>query len=194
MQKLLTGKQRLPGFSGKWEVKKLGELCQLNKGSQINKSLLEAVGEFPVWNGGISPSGYTNKWNTKENTITISEGGNSCGFVNFSSQRFWCGGHCYSICQIKQNIDHLFLFQKLKQMQEVIMGLRVGSGLPNIQKKNLLSLEITLPEDYEEQTAIGKILCDMDTELSTLEQQLAKARNIKQGTMQELLTGRIRLT
>lgn len=194
MQQLLTGKQRLPEFRGKWELKKLEELCQLNKGSQINKSLLEAVGEFPVWNGGMSPSGYTNKWNTKENTITISEGGNSCGFVNFSSQKFWCGGHCYSVCQIKQNIDHLFLFQKLKEMQEVIMGLRVGSGLPNIQKRNLLGLEITLPKDYEEQTAIANILSDMDTEISAIELQLNKARKLKQGMMQELLTGRIRLT
>jgi type I restriction enzyme, S subunit len=193
MQQLLAGKKRLPGFSGEWKSKRLRDFCEVNKGTQINKSLLTNVDEYPVWNGGITPSGYTEKWNTKENTITISEGGNSCGFVNFCSQKFWCGGHCYSICQIKQNVDQLFLFQKLKQTQEVIMGLRVGSGLPNIQKKNLLNLEIGLPEDNEEQAVIANILSDMDDEISSLEQQLDKTRNIKQGMMQELLTGRIRL-
>jgi type I restriction enzyme S subunit len=193
MEQLLTGKRRLPGFSGEWKLKRLRDFCEVNKGTQINKSLLTNVGEYPVWNGGITPSGYTDNWNTKENTITISEGGNSCGFVNFCSQKFWCGGHCYSICQIKQNVYQLFLFQKLKQTQEVIMSLRVGSGLPNIQKKNLLNLEIKQPEDNKEQIAIANILSDMDTEITSLEQQLDKARNLKQGMMQELLTGRIRL-
>lgn len=193
MQQLLTAKQRLPGFCGEWKTKRLSEFSQLNKGSQINKSLLESIGKYPVWNGGIAPSGYTENWNTRENTITISEGGNSCGFVNFASQKFWCGGHCYSICQIKQNVNQYFLFQKLKEMQKVIMGLRVGSGLPNIQKKNILNLEIMLPEDHEEQIAIANVLTDMDAELFTLEQRLNKTRELKQGMMQELLTGRIRL-
>jgi type I restriction enzyme, S subunit len=193
MEQLLTGKRRLPGFSGEWKLKRLRDFCEVYKGTQINKSLLTNVGEYPVWNGGITPSGYTDNWNTKENTITISEGGNSCGFVNFCSQKFWCGGHCYSICQIKQNVYQLFLFQKLKQTQEVIMSLRVGSGLPNIQKKNLLNLEIKQPEDNKEQIAIANILSDMDTEITSLEQQLDKTRNLKQGMIQELLTGRIRL-
>jgi type I restriction enzyme S subunit len=82
MQELLTGKKRLPGFSGKWETKLFGSLIEINKGQQLNKSELTATGEYPDWNGGIEPSGYTTKWNMVENTITISEGGNSCGFVN----------------------------------------------------------------------------------------------------------------
>ena len=73
------------------------------------------------------------------------------------------------------------------------MGLRVGSGLPNVQKSALLALEILIPRSLEEQTAIATILSDMDAEITTLETKLTKARHIKQGMMQELLTGRIRL-
>ena len=72
------------------------------------------------------------------------------------------------------------------------MDLRVGSGLPNIQKKSLEEYEISYPSLIE-QTYISAILLDMDSEIRALEQKLNKAYQIKQGMMQELLTGRVRL-
>lgn len=192
-QELLTGKRRLSGFSRKWELRKLEELCDLNKGFQINKSTLTKTGKYPVWNGGIEPSGYTGKWNTIENTITISEGGNSCGFVNYCTQKFWCGGHCYAVQINNDGINQLFFYHKLKYSQSIIMGLRVGSGLPNIQKKNLFSLELNLPKEKNEQIAISDILTAMDSEIDKLEQQLIKYKMLKQGMMQALLTGKVRL-
>ena len=79
----LTGKRRLEGFSENWDTKHLGEIIEISKGEQLNKSNLTLKGDYPVWNGGIQPSGFTNTYNQMENTITISEGGNSCGFVNY---------------------------------------------------------------------------------------------------------------
>jgi type I restriction enzyme S subunit len=193
MQELLTGKLRLPGFSGKWEVKKLGVVVNVNKGIQKGRAKLTDSGKYPVWNGGVEPSGYSEEWNANENTITISEGGNSCGFVNYCKQKFWLGGHCYAIEIIKNNIDPIFFYQKLKYKETLIMSLRVGSGLPNIQKKNLLSIDFSFPNDKSEQTAIATVLFDMDTEIEKLESQLIKYQNIKQGMMQTLLTGKIRL-
>ena len=73
------------------------------------------------------------------------------------------------------------------------MALRVGSGLPNVQKTALLAFKLSLPGNVLEQTAIAIILSDMDAEIATLEVKLAKIRRLKQGMMQELLTGRIRL-
>jgi type I restriction enzyme S subunit len=183
MQELLTGQRRLAGFSGKWETKTLGEVANINKGIQKGRTKLTNIGKYPVWNGGIEPSGYSEEWNTNENTITISEGGNSCGFVNYCRQKFWLGGHCYAIQIIKNNIDLGFFYQKLKYNEAFIMSLRVGSGLPNIQKKNLLNIYFTFPNDKSEQTAIATVLSDMDTEIDKLESQLAKYRNIKQGMM-----------
>jgi type I restriction enzyme S subunit len=193
MQKLLTGKRRLPGFSGKWETKSFGSLIELRKGEQLNKSELTETGEYPDWNGGIEPSGYTHKWNTIENTITISEGGNSCGFVNFCKQKFWLGGHCYALKITADRLDKNFLFQLLKYMEKAITNLRIGSGLPNIQKKNLNEFELFLSTDVHEQTVIASVLRDMDAEIDTLDQKLAKYKMFKQGMMQALLTGRIRL-
>ena len=193
MQELLTGKRRLPGFKGEWEVKLFGTLIDIDKGQQINKSELTATGEYPDWNGGIEPSGYTDKWNTEAYTITISEGGNSCGFVNFCKENFWLGGHCYALKIINSNLHKLFLFQLLKFKEKNIMGLRIGSGLPNIQKKNLKEFELYVPLDTKEQSAIAQVLSDMDLEIEELEEKRDKYLKLKTGMMQQLLTGRIRL-
>ena len=133
MQNLLTGKKRLPGFNGEWKKGRLSTLCTIEKGTQKNKDTLDQSGNHPVINGGIQPSGYCDEYNTEPHTITISEGGNSCGYVGLVNVPFWCGGHCYALHNLK--IGHMFLYQALKSVEPEIMKLRVGSGLPNIQKK-----------------------------------------------------------
>ena len=193
MQELLTGKRRLEGFSGEWEIKQLGKIINIEKGEQLNKSNLTLKDLYAVWNGGMEPSGFTNKYNQEENIITISEGGNSCGYVNFSFKKFWAGAHCYILNTPKPDLDKIFLFYALKYSEKSIMKLRVGSGLPNIQKKRISQFEISLPPTKEEQEAISKILSDMDSEIQQLENQLNKYINLKQAMMQKLLTGEIRL-
>lgn len=191
MQQLLTGKKRLPGFQGKWDVKRLGDVASFSKGTQLHSSEADEGGKFAHLNGGITPSSYTHKSNTAANTIAISEGGNSCGFVQFMTEPYWCGGHCYSV--IPNDIDNQFLYHAIKGQQSAIMALRVGSGLPNVQKTGLLVFKIRLPADLPEQTAIAEVLSDMDAELAALTQRRDKTRALKQGMMQELLTGRTRL-
>jgi len=191
MQQLLTGQTRLPGFHGEWEVKRLGDVASVSKGTQLHSSETDEGGKFAHLNGGITPSSYTHKSNTNGNTIAISEGGNSCGFVQFMTAPYWCGGHCYSV--IPNGVDNHFLYHALKGQQSAIMGLRVGSGLPNVQKTGLLDFKIELPATHPEQTAIAEVLTEMDAELAALEQRREKTRALKQGMMQELLTGRTRL-
>jgi type I restriction enzyme, S subunit len=191
MQELLTGKRRLPGFSGKWEVEALGEIALVTKGTQLANSEASDGDGFPHLNGGITPSGYARRANTLGGTIAISEGGNSCGYVQSMKEDYWCGGHCYSV--VPQGLDNRFFYHALKAQQQLIMALRVGSGLPNVQKAALLAFRLEFPTDAPEQTAIGEILSDMDAEIVALETKLAKTRSISKGMMQELLTGRIRL-
>jgi type I restriction enzyme S subunit len=191
MQQLLTGQTRLPGFEGEWVVKRLGDVASVSKGTQLHSSETDEGGSFAHLNGGITPSGFTYRSNTAGNTIAISEGGNSCGFVQLMTDPYWCGGHCYSV--IPSRVDNHFIYHALKGQQSNIMGLRVGSGLPNVQKTSLLDFKIKIPTTLPEQTAIAAVLSDMDAELAALEQRREKTRALKQGMMQELLTGRTRL-
>lgn len=196
MQQLLTGKKRLldengERFRGEWESQHLKKILQISKGSQLNRDTLSKYDLYPVINGGIEPSGYTSEYNSEANTITISEGGNSCGFVGFQSVRFWCGGHCYAIKNLK--IDLKFAYQLLKFNQTKIMRLRVGSGLPNIQKKDLEALSVVYPASKDEQQKIAAVLIAADEKISALQQKIEALKQEKKALMQQLLTGKRRV-
>jgi len=191
MQELLTGKRRLPGFAGEWESIQLGHIADVSKGIQLHSSESDADGPYPHYNGGIAPSGFTSRFNTSADTIVISEGGNSCGYVQIIDRPFWCGGHCYAVAPRRS--DNEFLLHALKGQQTAIMALRVGSGLPNVQKSALKGFELKTPVELAEQSAIGSVLTEMDREIDALETQRAKTAQLKQGMMQALLTGQIRL-
>ena len=128
------------------EVVSLGSLVKVGKGKQVNGELLSDEGPFYVMNGGITPSGYFDDFNTPPETISISEGGNSCGYVQFNDKPFWSGGHCYTLLEPKTDVVHYkYLFHYLKSQQDEIMALRIGSGLPNIQKKDIEKFPVRLP-------------------------------------------------
>lgn len=168
-----------------WEEKKLGEICRIVKGQQINGSDLVKSGMYKMLNGGISASGYTSDWNVEANTITISEGGNSCGHVNFISERFWSGGHCYSIQGLDPGIVNKFLFQILKYNQKLIMRLRVGSGLPNIQKNDLNKLLLNIPTKPE-QEKIAEFLTALDNKINLINNQLEQVKLFKKSLLQRM--------
>lgn len=137
----------------------LSNIVKIKKGQQINGEDLAEQGTYYVMNGGISPSGYLNNYNTPANTISISEGGNSCGYVQYNYTPFWSGGHCYTLIESNDIINYKFLYHYLKHKEQSIMALRIGSGLPNIQKKDLESFPI-LYICREEQ---GKIVYMLDS-------------------------------
>lgn len=195
MQQLLpqgttSPKKCLPSSSGEWREAKLGSLADISKGEQKGRASLADEGPVPVINGGITPSGYTDHPNTAANTITISEGGNSCGHVDLITQPFWCGGHCYALKNLE--VDRDYLFAVLKHRQPEIMSLRVGSGLPNIQKKALSQFSIPVPPTPE-QVRIGELAASADKEIAALEAQLTALRQEKAALMQQLLTGKRRV-
>ena len=114
---------------------RLKDITSFDKGKQINGDKLISDGKYYYLNGGTKPSGKWNEYNTNGNTIAVSEGGNSCGYVNFMNNPFWCGAHCYYLYDIKCNIK--YLYYALKSQQDRIMKLRSGACMPNIKKSDL---------------------------------------------------------
>ncbi len=175
-----------------WCRKHLSDIATIKKGQQLNVSEMIDNGRYYALNGGISPSGCTDKWNAFENTITISEGGNSCGYVNFLTEKFWCGGHCYALTDISDQVNARFLFHYLKSRQSKLMALRVGSGLPNIQKNDIESFSVNIAP-LSEQHRIASILDATKVEIIYLENLVAAYKTQKRGLMQKLLTGQWRV-
>ncbi len=175
-----------------WRRVKLGEVAEINKGQQLNVVDMVDAGKYYVLNGGIEPSGFTDNWNTLEDTITISEGGNSCGFVNFNAPKFWCGGHCYALNNLISEVEKKYLYHFLKAHERSLMSMRVGSGLPNIQKKDLQNFPVKFPP-LELQQQIATTLNITRQEIDLLKKQVEAYRRQKSILMQKLLTGQWRV-
>jgi len=194
MQKIFSAKgQRVPKIRfkdengkefGEWEKKMLMELCEIKKGKQLNRSELSKSEGHPVINGGREPSGFTNSWNVSANSVVISEGGNSCGYTNLIKENFWCGGHCYTL-KLNKAVELRFVYQKLKFLEKRIMRLRVGSGLPNIQKKDIEKLKLTVP-NFLEQQKIAEFLTSLDNLIESKQKQISQAEEWKNGLIQGL--------
>ena len=131
----------------------LKEICSFSKGCQINGDELLENGEYDYLNGGINPSGKWNEYNVSGNTVTISEGGNSSGYVNYMPNPFWCGAHCYYLYELKCDVK--YLYYALKSQQDKIMKLRSGACMPNIKKSDIGKFEFEYSSDTNVQKQIA---------------------------------------
>ncbi len=189
MQQLLTGRKRLPGFSGEWEVKRLGDVCRITTGKKdVNEGNPE--GQFPFFTCSRSHT-FSDSYSFDAEAILIA-GNGEVGNLHYFKGKFEAYQRTYVLSQFSAHVG--YLWQQLSAYLADSLGLgKIGSSIPYIKKENLAGFEFKSPQDEAEQTAIAAILSDMDAEIAALEAKLAKARDLKQGMMQELLTGRIRL-
>ena len=135
---------------------KLKDITKFSKGTQINGKNLIDDGAYSYLNGGINPSGKWNEFNVAENTVTISEGGNSSGYVNYMNEAFWCGAHCYYLYDGPKNSK--YLYYALKSQQERLFRIRSGACMPNIKKSDLGNFIIEYEEDETRQEEVVKVL------------------------------------
>lgn len=189
MQQLLTGKKRLPGFSGEWEVKKLGEIADVYQPKTISESDFTEDGYLVYGANGIV--GRYSFYNHEKWQVTITCRGSTCGTVNKTREKSWITGNAMVVNLDNNNkVSKMFIYYFLRSYD--FKNYITGSGQPQIVRGPLLTLEIKQPT-VEEQKAIAQVLSDMDAEIEALEEKLEKVKTIKQGMMKELLTGRIRL-
>ena len=197
MQQLLTGQTRLPGFTGQWEVKWLGEIAEIVMGQSPSSSNYNAKGVgLPLIQGNADIA--NRKTIRRIFTTEITKRG-KCGDILMSvrapvgevSRAAFdvCLGR--GVCAIRYDND--FMYHYLISQEPSWAKLSKGSTFDSVNSVDVKLLEIHLPINTDEQTTIAAVLSDMDAELAALEQRRDKTRDLKQGMMQELLTGRTRL-
>jgi len=217
MQELLSGRKRLPGFTGKWVVKKLGEIGEIagagvDKKIKPNEPKVRLVNYLDVYHKDFiysnqlthvvsAPQSKVLKCGVKKGDIYFtpsSETRNDIGLSAVAMEDIPDAVYSYHVVRLRlfDNWDvkfRTYIF-KTKFFLEQAETVCEGSGKRYvISLKKFRDLEIMYPADYNEQQAIAQILFNMDSEIEALEQKLEKYKAIKQGMMQELLTGRIRL-
>ena len=167
------------------DVVALSDVCNIQKGKQVNGDCLSENGTYYVMNGGTEPSGYYEQCNTPANTISISEGGNSCGYIQYNREAFWSGGHCYTLTDIQPNVCNLYLYHYMKSKESAIMKLRIGTGLPNIQKKDLEKVAILLPP-VSKQVRISTFLTAIERKTTNEEILLSHFQEEKQYLLRQM--------
>lgn len=212
MQQLLTGKIRLPGFAGKWEAKRLADLGPFSKGRGIRRDEVSDEGvpcvrygelytryqdyviapisrvppavartALPITTGDLLFAGSGE---------TAEEIGRCAAYLGEGPA--YAGGDILVLSPRGQN--SMYLGHLMNRRPVAVQKARFGQGdaVVHVSARNLAQVEISLPS-VEEQAAIAAVLSDMDSEIAVLERRRDKTRDIKQGMMQQLLTGRVRL-
>lgn len=151
---------------------KLSDITHYSKGSQINREDLIDNGEYIYLNGGINPSGRWTASNVDANTITISEGGNSSGYINYITEPFWCGAHCYYLFDGPKNTK--YLYYALKSQQERLFAIRSGACMPNIKKADLGKFEFEFDYDEKKQDEIVSVLSSTENIINNRKKELEK--------------------
>ena len=164
---------------------KLKDVASFSKGQQINGDDLLPSANYAYLNGGISPSGYWNEYNIPANSIAISEGGNSCGYVNYMQSPFWCGAHCYYLFDLKIS-NTKYLYYALKARQDDIMKLRSGACMPNIKKSDLGEFAFEFDFDDDHQTIVVDQLEGVERMIALRKQQLSKLDELVKSRFVEL--------
>ena len=210
MQQLLTGEKRLPGFGGAWEVKKLGEIADIDPDNLSNSTdpeysfhyiSLEDVDCGTLRNTTEllfknAPSRARRKIRNEDILLSTVRPNLKSHLLLKKEISNWICSTGFAVVRCRNNIAQSgFVFNHLfsSVIDRQIETLTIGSNYPAINSKDVKSLLIPLPPTIEEQRAIAQILSDMDAEIEALEQKQAKYKAIKQGMMQELLTGKTRL-
>jgi len=186
MQQLLTGKTRLPGFSGEWDVKRFGDTLKVRHGRSQHEVVV-AGGLYPILATG-GEIGRTNVFLYDKASVLIGRKG-TIDKPQYQDSPFWTVDTLF-YTEIFNRILPKFIYYKFLMIDW--RSYNEASGVPSLNASTIESIEVTMPT-LDEQTAIATILSDMDAELVALEARRDKTRALKQGMMQELLTGRIRL-
>jgi type I restriction enzyme S subunit len=164
---------------GEVEWKKLGEVVELKKGKQLNKKFLSENGKYPAYNGGVSYSGFTDKCNYEKDTIIISQGGASAGFVNFVTTKFYANAHCYVVLPNLSIVENRYVYHFLKLNQEKLMNKQHGAGIPALKTSEVLDIKIPIPP-LEEQQKIVAILDKFDTLTNSISEGLPKEIELRE--------------
>jgi type I restriction enzyme S subunit len=212
MQQLLAGRTRLPGFDETWETKRLEEIGSFAKGKGITKDDLVDEG-LPCIRYGeiytrhndfirdfysfIPPNVATESQRLQKGDLLFAGSGETAEEIGkcvafLGEEQVYAGGDIVILSPNGQHAMYLGYLMNHATIVEQKSRMGQGDAVVHISARSLAQVQLQLPR-YEEQAALASMLSDMDTEIATLEKRRDKTNALKQGMMQELLTGKTRL-
>lgn len=191
MQQLLTGKKRLPGFSGEWKEVNLGDICSRITTGKLDANAMKTDGIYRFYTCAKEYY-WIDKYSFDDEALLISGNGANVGYIHYYKGKFNAYQRTYVLTGFFESIIYVKYYLEKYLADRISAEVNAGNT-PYIKMDTLTDMIIKLPPQKDEQIAIAQVLSDMDAEIEALNKKLEKYKTIKQGMMQELLTGRIRL-
>lgn len=175
---------RFKGFQGEWKEIKLGEIFSVEIGEFVIKTKQKNNALYPVYNGGVSNTGFYDCYNQEGPKIIVSARGANAGYVNYCTTDFWAGNSCYSI-GAKNNDELKFFFYFLKRFQEIYMKNQYSASIPSISKQQILRTNLMYPS-LPEQRAIASFFTALDAQITLHRKRLEKLKQIKAACLEKM--------
>lgn len=175
---------RFKGFQGEWKEIKLGEIFSVEIGEFVIKTKQKNNAPYPVYNGGVSNTGFYDCYNQEGPKIIVSARGANAGYVNYCTTDFWAGNSCYSI-GAKNNDELKFFFYFLKRFQDIYMKNQYSASIPSISKQQILRTNLIYPS-LPEQRAIASYFTALDAQITLHRERLEKLKQIKAACLEKM--------
>ncbi len=210
MQQLLTGRTRLPQFAYRedgskkgykqsdlgeipedWDIVNLNSVCSSFKTGKLDANAMRSDGEYRFYTCAREYY-YIDTYAFDTEALLISGNGANVGYIHYYKGKFNAYQRTYVLSEFSASVGYLKIYLERKLSDRIRVEVNSGNT-PYITMDTLTDMLIVTPGKFDEQIAISSILSDMNTEIELLDQRLSKTRQIKQGMMQELLTGKTRI-
>jgi len=172
--------QLLSFKEGEVEWKTLGEVAKITIGEFVRKDKQNPEAEYPVYNGGRTPTGYYEDFNNDGDKIIVSARGANAGYVNKSSSPYWAGNSCYSISvRVVKKLHWMYVYYYLKQSEAQLTGIQQKGGIPAVSKKQMEDFLLPIPSPSE-QARIVTILDKFDALTNSITEGLPREIELRQ--------------
>ncbi len=156
---------------------KIKEISSVTIGEFVHKNKQSDDGQYPVYNGGISNTGFYDEYNNDGHKVIISARGANAGFINRVKGKYWAGNSCYTInINDESKLDWNYLYQYLKNNQSTLLGVQQTGSIPAISKKQVEEFKIAIPP-LEVQEEIARIIDKFGELEAELEAELEVRKN-----------------
>lgn len=177
---------RFPEFTGDWEQRKLAEITKTTIGEFVIKTKQSDSYPYPVFNGGVSNTGFYCDFNNEGNKILVSARGANAGYVNIVKTRYWAGNSCYSVDLINKNeFNTDFIYQEMKRNQTRFTQNQQAANIPSVSKADVENFVIDVPS-YDEQKRIAGYFENLDNLIVSQQQELDGYKELKKGLLQQM--------
>ncbi|WP_425591883.1 restriction endonuclease subunit S [Haemophilus parahaemolyticus] len=164
----------------------MGEFSKTTIGEFVIKTKQNPNSKYPVYNGGVSYTGFYDDFNNNGHKIIVSARGANAGFINIINGKYWAGNSCYSIDIQSDNYCIEYVYHFMKHKQHLFTDFQQAANIPSVSKKNVEEFLISYPRSKEEQTQIGNFFKQLDDTIALHQGTLEKYQKLKVSYLEKM--------